>query len=179
MIFARRDHHDSVGKNISLLRALLQILALFKNSVAHIRTNAEPNNIRGFEPHTAHGGQGPKSGGYDPNMFFSVSEAFCEEIDASHSVPESSAASRNRSTKRALFGSDLVPGVLVPGLQPLGPKNYAIGQRDIGKWPYTAIFAMVSPYTSRTWRESECGRVLSVPRGTHTCPSMIYATITT
>ena len=94
-------------------------LAFWGCSALHSATNSQPNNIRGFEPHTAHGQQGPKSGGYDPNMFFSVSEAFCEEIDAPQSVPELPAASRNRSTKKALFGYDLVIGVLVTGLQPL------------------------------------------------------------
>ena len=124
-ILGRNPGNMSSHKKRSLsssFRAFLSFpnfLPFWGCSALHIRTNAEPNNIRGFEPHTAHGGQGPKSGGYDPNMFFSVSEAFCEEIDASHSVPESSAASRNRSTKRPLFGSDLVPRVLVPGLQPL------------------------------------------------------------
>ena len=53
-------------------------------------------------------------------MFFSVSEAFYEGIDAPQSVPELPAASRNRNTKKALFGYDLVIGVLVTGLQPLG-----------------------------------------------------------
>ena len=75
-----------------------------------------------FEPHTAHSRQGPESGGYDPNMLFSVSEAFCEEIDAPQSVSELPAASRNRSTKKALFGCDLVIRVLVTGLQPLGQR---------------------------------------------------------
>ena len=128
-ILGRNPGNMSSHKKRSLSSSF-RVFLIFSNflpfwgcSALHIRTNAEPNNIRGFEPHTAHGGQGPKSGGYDPNMFFSVSEAFCEEIDASHSVPESSAASRSRSTKRALFGSDLVPGVLVPGLQPLGLRR--------------------------------------------------------
>ena len=57
-------------------------------------------------------------------MLFSVLEVFCEDIDAPQSVPELPAASRNRTTKKALFGYDLVIGVLVTGLQPLGALEY-------------------------------------------------------
>ena len=101
-------------------------LAFWGCSALHSATNSQPNNIRGFEPHTAHGRQGPKSGGYDPNMFFSVSEAFYEETDAPQSVPELPAVSRNRSTKKALFGYDLVIRVLVTGLQPLVYNHHII-----------------------------------------------------
>ena len=126
----KRSHLSSFRDFLSFSN----FLAFWGCSALHSRTNAEPNNTCGFEPHTAHGRQGPKSGGYDPNMFFSVSEAFCEEIGAPQSVPELPAASQNRSTKSTLFGSDLVPGVLVPGLQPLVRTNthlhYSAGTND-------------------------------------------------
>ena len=146
----------SSHKNRSLsssFRAFLSFpnfLPFWGCSALHIRTNAEPNNIRGFEPHTAHGGQGPKSGGYDPNMFFPVSEAFCEEIDAPQSVPESPAASRNRSTKRPLFGSDLVPRVLVPGLQPQVKNRSSTffgGRQLANQLPPVSIPCTISVFT--------------------------------
>ena len=74
-ILGRNSGNMSSHKNRSLsssFRAFLSFsdfLAFWGCSALHIRTNAEPNNIRGFEPHTTHGGQGPKSGGYGPNMF--------------------------------------------------------------------------------------------------------------
>ena len=74
-------------------------------------------------------------------MHFSVSEAFCEEIDAPQSVPELPAASRNRNTKKALFGYDLVIGVLVTGLQPLEAQS---------RWCFTLGSVMVDGSTTQT-----------------------------
>ena len=61
-------------------------LAFWGCSALHSATNSQPNNIRGFEPHTAHGGQGPISGRYETHVFLLLP---FQRLSVKRSVPHS------------------------------------------------------------------------------------------